>query len=138
MANRDWIIKDFTWKLLSLILAVVLWFTIHDVRETPEAVVPFATVNTLTFTNLPVFAVSSSADVHNAQIIPSVIAVKVSGPSDIMAGLQRSQVHAVVNLTGIDVARRLRRNVDVSLPPGVALGAVDPPEVSVTILPPAE
>jgi YbbR domain-containing protein len=138
MANRDWIIKDFIWKLLSLILAVVLWITIHDLRETPEAVVPFATVNTMTFTNLPVFAVSGSADVHNAQIIPNVVAVKVSGPSDIMAGLQKSQVHAVVNLTGVDSARRLRRSVDVSLPPGVALGTVDPPEVSVTIMPPAE
>ena len=138
MANRDWIIKDFSWKLLSLMLAVVLWITIHDLRETPEAVVPFATVNTMTFTNLPVFAVSGSADVHNAQIIPNVVAVKVSGPSDIMAGLQKSQVHAVVNLTGVDSARRLRRSVDVSLPPGVALGTVDPPEVGVTIMPPAE
>ena len=138
MANRDWIIKDFSWKLLSLMLAVVLWITIHDLRETPEAVVPFATVNTLTFTNLPVVAVSGSADVHNAQIIPNVVAVKVSGPSDIMAGLQKSQVRAVVNLSGIDSARRLRRSVDVSLPPGVALGTVDPPEVSVTIMPPAE
>ena len=74
--------------------------------------------NVVTFTNLPVFAVSGSADVHNAQIVPNVVAVKVSGPSDIMAGLQKSQVHAVVNLTGVDSARRLRRSVDVSLPPG--------------------
>jgi YbbR domain-containing protein len=136
MPNRDWITKDFTWKLLSLILAVALWITIHDLRETPEAVVPFATVNTITFTNLPVSAVSTSADVHNAQVVPNLISVKVSGPSDIMAGLQKNEIHAMVNLTGIDSARGLRLNVDVSTPPGVAVGEIDPPRVSVTISPP--
>jgi YbbR domain-containing protein len=136
MPNRDWITTDFTWKLLSLILAVALWITIHNLRDTPEAVVPFATVNTITFTNLPVLAVSTSADVHNAQIVPNLINVKVSGPSDIMAGLQKNEIHAMVNLTGIDSARGLRLNLDVSTPPGVVVGEIDPPRVSVTISPP--
>jgi YbbR domain-containing protein len=136
MPNRDWITTDLTWKLLSLILAVALWITIHKLREAPEAVVPFATVNTITFTNLPVLAVSTSADVHNAQIVPNLISVKVSGPSDIMAGLQKNEIHAMVNLTGIDSARGLRLNLDVSTPPGVAVGEIDPPRVSVTISPP--
>jgi YbbR domain-containing protein len=137
MAEREWITKDLTWKLFSLILAVALWITIHNLRETPEAVVPFATVTEMTYTN-PVLAVSAGADVHNAQIVPNVVAVKVSGPSDIMAGLQKSDVHVWMNLTGLDSARQLRRNVDVSLPPGVTLDRVSPPEVSVTILPAAE
>ena len=136
MPNRDWITTDFTWKLLSLILAVALWITIHNLRDTPEAVVPFATVNTITFTNLPVLAVSTGADVHNAQIVPNLINIKVSGPSDIMAGLQKNEIHAMVNLTGIDSARGLRLNLDVSTPTGVAVGEIDPPRVSVTISPP--
>ena len=73
MPNREWMTKDLTWKLFSLILAVGLWITIHNLRETPEAAVtPFATVTTVTFTNLPVLAVSASADVHNAQIVPNL------------------------------------------------------------------
>ena len=138
MAKREWITRDLTWKLFSLILAVGLWITIHNLRETPEAVVPFATMNTATFTNLPVLAVSASADVHNAQLVPNVVAVKVSGPSDIMAGLQKSDVHVLMNHTGLDSARQLRRNVDVSLPPGVTLDRVSPAEVNVTILPATE
>jgi len=136
MPNRDWITTDFTWKLLSLILAVALWITIHNLRDTPEAVVPFATVSTVTFTNLPVFAVSTGADVHNAQVVPNLINVKVSGPSDIMAGLQKNEIHATVNLTGTDSARGLSLNVEVSTPPGVAVGEIAPPRVSVTISPP--
>jgi len=139
MANREWITKDLTWKLFSLILAVGLWITIHNLRETPEAAVtPFATVSSVTFTNVPVLAVSTSADVHSAQIDPDTIAIKVSGPSDVIAVLQMNKLHATVNLTGIDSVRGLRLNVDVSAPAGVALDTIDPPKVSVTISPPTE
>jgi len=138
MPKREWITRDLTWKLFSLILAVVLWITIHNLRETPETIAPFATMTTATYTNLPVLAVSSGADVHNAQIAPNFVAVKVSGPADIMASLQKSDVHVLINLTGLDSARLLRRNVDVSVPPGVTLDRVSPAEVSVTILPATE
>ncbi|MGP8021340.1 MAG: CdaR family protein [Limisphaerales bacterium] len=138
MPKRDWVAKDLTWKLFSLILAVALWITIHNLRETPEAADPFATVTAMTYTNLPVLAVSAGADVHNAQIVPNLVAVEISGPSDIMAGLQKGDVHVLMNLTGLDSARLLRRNVDVSVPPGVTLDRVSPTEVSVTILPATE
>lgn len=139
MSNRDWITKDLTWKLFSLILAVGLWITIHNLRETPEAAVtPFATVSTVTFTNVPVFAVSTGADVHNAKIVPNTVTVKVSGPSDLMAVMQANKLHATVNLAGIDSVRGLPLSVDVSAPLGVALNTIDPPKVNVTISPPTE
>ncbi|HEV2435119.1 MAG TPA: CdaR family protein [Verrucomicrobiae bacterium] len=139
MPKREWMTKDLTWKLFSLILAVGLWITIHDLRETPEvAVSPFATVSAVTFTNLPVLAVSANADVHSAQIVPDVVTVKLSGPSDVIAVLQSNKVHAIVNLTGIDTASGSRLNVDVAAPPGAALDTVDPPKVSVTVRPPTE
>ena len=139
MANREWITKDLTWKLFSLILAVGLWITIHNLRETPEAAVtPFATVTTLTFTNIPVLAVSTSADVHSAKMVPDTLTVKVSGPSDLMKVMQANKLHATVNLTGIDAVRGLPLSVDVSLPLGVAPDMIDPPKVNVTISPPTE
>jgi len=133
MAKHDWMTKDFGWKLFSLILAVALWVAVRrSVSETPVTVIPFAPVDTVTFTNLPVLAVSTSADVHNAQIVPSVVTVKLSGPSEVMAVLEENKVHAMVSLTGIDTASGLRLNVDVSAPPGVAVDKVDPPKVGVT------
>ena len=139
MPKREWMTKDLTWKLFSLILAVGLWITIHNLRDTPEvAVSPFATVSAVTFTNLPVLAVSANADVHSAQIVPDVVTVKLSGPSDAIAVLQSNKVHAIVNLTGIDTASGSRLDVYISAPPGVALDTVDPPKVSVTIRPATE
>jgi hypothetical protein len=138
MPKRDWIAKDLTWKLFSLILAVGLWITIHNLRETPEVVTPFATVRTVTFTNLAVLAVSVNADVHSAQVVPNMVAVRLSGPSEIMAVLEENKVHASVNLTGIDAASGLHLPVDVSAPPGVAVDEIDPPKVGVSFLSPTE
>jgi len=138
MPKRDWIAKDLTWKLFSLILAVGLWITFHNLRETPEVVTPFATVRTVTFTNLSVLAVSVNADVHSAQVVPNMVAVKLSGPSEIMAVLEENKVHASVNLTGIDAASGLHLPVDVSAPPGVAVDEIDPPKVGVSFLSPTE
>ena len=139
MPKREWMTKDLTWKLFSLILAVGLWITIHNLRDTPDvAVNPFARVGTVTFTNLPVVAVSANADVHSAQVVPDFVTVKLSGPSDAIAVLQSNKVHAIVNLTGIDTASGSRLDVYISAPPGVALDTVDPPKVGVTVKPPTE
>jgi len=138
MAKHDWITKDFGWKLFSLILAMILWITVRrSISESPVVVTPFASVDTVT-TNLPVFAVSTSADVHNAQIVPNVVTVKLSGPSEVMAVLEENKVHAVVNLTGIDAASGSRLPVDVSAPLGVTVDRITPPKVGVTFSPPAE
>jgi YbbR domain-containing protein len=139
MAKRDWILKDFGWKLFSLILAVTLWITIrHSIGESPTTVIPFASVDTVTFTNLPVLAVSSNADVHNAQVNPRAIAIKLTGPSEVMAVLEENKIHATVNLTGVDLASGLPLLVDVSVPPGITIDKITPPKVNVTFSPPTE
>lgn len=131
MAKRDWITADFLWKLFSLILAVALWLTVHKIREEPSEPPPPGVENT--YGDLQVLAVSATADVHNVRIFPHAVDIKVSGPSDIMAVLQANKIHAFVNLTGIDSAHDLRRGVEVSLPPGVTIVSVDPPQITVTI-----
>lgn len=136
MAKRAWITKDFGWKLFSLILAVASWIAIRrNIGEAPTPVMPFASVQTITFTNLPVYAVSANADVHNAQIEPAVVAVKLSGPSEIMAVLEENKIHAMVNLTGVNSASDLPLSVDISTPPGVAVDQIDPPKITVTFSP---
>ena len=138
MALRDWITKDFGWKLFSLFLAVAIWLTVHKIYEEPRAASGPAAGSTVTFDNLPVLVVSSASDVRNFRVAPGTVAIKVSGSPEVIADLQASQIHAMVDLTDVQSAGDLRRRVDVSTPPGVTLMTVNPNQVDVIVPPPPE
>jgi len=137
---RERFINDLGWKLFSVFLALAIWLTVHKILEEsapPPVIVPppLPTPVATTFTNLPVLIVSAAADVREFHVTPNTVTVTVSGQSEIMAALQATQVHALVDLTDIEAARNLHRRVDISMPTGVALVTVDPAEVSVVIPP---
>ena len=133
----DWITKDFWWKLFSLILAVVLWLTVYKIREEPAPASPVAGVSQ-TYGSVPVLVVSAASDVHDFRVLPASVAVKVSGPPEVMTVLQANQIHPVVDLTDVAAARKLKRRVEVSTPPGVTLISVTPAEVDVMFPSPME
>jgi YbbR domain-containing protein len=135
---RDWVTKDFGWKLFSLFLAVAIWLTVHKIYEEPGAAFGPAAGDTVTFGNLPVRVISAAADVRDFRAAPLTVKVTVSGPAEDMAKLQADQVHAVVNLTDIVPERDLHLPVEVSAPPGVTLVSVDPPKVGVIVPPPPD
>jgi hypothetical protein len=135
---RDWFIKDLGWKLFSVFLALAIWLTVHKILEEsvpPPVVVPPQPPQSvaITFTNLPVLIVSAAADVREFHVTPNAVTVSVSGRPEVMAGLQAGQVHALADLTDIEAARDLHRPVDISMPAGVTLVNLDPPEVNVVI-----
>jgi YbbR domain-containing protein len=138
MAMRDWVTKDFGWKLFSLFLALAIWLTVHKIYEEPKTASGPAVGDTVTFGNLRVLVVSTASDVRDFRVAPATVAIKVSGPPEVMADLQANQIHAVVDLTDIPSARDSRQPVDVSTPPGVTLVSVDPPKVGVIVPPPPE
>jgi len=128
---RDWVTKDFGWKLFSLFLAVAIWLTVHKIYEEPGVASGLVAGNTVTFGNLPVLIVSTAKDVRDFRVAPLTVKVTVSGSAEDMARLQASQVRALVDLTDIESAEDLHRLVDVSAPPGITLVSVDPPKVMV-------
>jgi hypothetical protein len=130
----DWMTKDFWWKLFSLVLAVAIWLTVYKIREEPAVPAVVAGVP-LTYGSLPVLVVSGASDVRDFRVQPGTVAVKVSGPPEVMAVLQANQIHPVVDLTDIVAARNLKRRVEISMPPGVTLISVDPAEVGVVFPP---
>jgi hypothetical protein len=124
---REVLLKDWAWKLFSIFLAAAIWFTVHRILE-PESLSMVGRTSTLTYNNLAVDPVSSTADVRAYRVVPSSVRVTVSGPPEVMNQLQASQVQAEVNLTG---AFGNTAPVDIITPPNVTLMAVDPPMVTI-------
>ena len=132
---RDLFIKDFGWKLFSLLLAAFIWLTVHKIIEEPKNSGTSSITSPVTYGNLPVLIVATAADVHLYRVEPSTVSVTVSGPSEVMAVLQANQLRATVDLTDVEAAKDLKRRVDVSAPSGVTLISVEPPNVRVVIPP---
>lgn len=133
---RELFIKDWRWKLFSLLLAVVIWFTVHRILLQSSTPVAASDTSKITYGSLPVAVVSRTADVHLYRIVPSEVKVTVTGSQEAIAVLQASQIRVSVDLSGFDPAKDLKRDVDVSVPPGITLISVDPDRVGV-IPPPA-
>jgi YbbR domain-containing protein len=127
----DWLTKDFHWKAFSLLMAIGIWLTVRRESETPAGEPANSIKNT--YANVPVLVVSSDSNVHPAQVFPQSVTVTISGTGEIMNRLQRSELHAFVNLTGFSSAENLSRDVEVALPSGTTVVNVDPPQVSVSI-----
>ncbi len=127
---RDLFLKDWAWKLFSLFLAVAIWLTVHRILE-PE-VASLGHTSTVTYENLAVSLVSSSADVSQFRTAPAVVRVTVSGPLEVMDQLQASQIRAEVDLTARPAGSGL---VNIITPANVTLVGVTPPTVSI-IAPP--
>jgi YbbR domain-containing protein len=131
---RDLFIKDWGWKLFSLLLAVGIWLTVHKIEE-PKNSEATAAGSPVTYHNLTVSIVSRTADVHLYRALPNTVSVTVSGPPEVIAVLQANEIRATVDLTENDSVHDLKRRVDVSVPPGVKLVNIDPPRVGVIIPP---
>jgi len=131
---RELFIKDWGWKVFSLLLAASIWLTVHNVIE-PKNSTGVHVGSTLTYGNLPVFIVASAADVHLYHVLPDTVSVTVSGSPEAIAVLQANQIRATVDLTGVDAGKDLKRRVDVSAPSGITLISVEPATVGVLIPP---
>jgi YbbR domain-containing protein len=128
---RDWLTKDIGWKIFSVILALVIWLTVHKIYEEPGAATARARENT--YGDLPVLVVSESADVHDFRVAPATVSVTVSGSPEAMSTLQANEIRATVDLTA---GKELRRKVEISTPPNVTLVSINPSRVTVVLPPP--
>jgi len=136
MSLRELAAKDLGWKLFSLGLAIVIWFTVQEVRQ--EAISASGQSDaweTRTYASLPVLVVSAAADVREFKVEPAAVQVTVAGRPEIMAALRAGEIHVTADLGNLETDANSSRPVEVSAPPGVTLIRVSPSEVDI-VLPP--
>jgi YbbR domain-containing protein len=137
MSLRHLILKDFWLKLFSLAVAVLIWLTVSVAirKERSAAMSSLDALDSRTFPLLPVLVVSALGDVHNFKVNPDQVEVTVRGEERTLASLQDKDIRVIVDLTDIGTAHVVRKRVDVSGPPGVALVRVVPEDVEVVVPP---
>ena len=138
MALREIVIERVGLKLFSLALAVAIWYTVEPLSQdrTRRNVNPLPSAQTGSFTNLPVrVMMSSAADMREVKVVPDAVTVTVSGRPEMISAMTGQEIIVIVDLTGIEAARGLRKRVEVTVPPGVAFISVEPSQVNVTVPP---
>jgi hypothetical protein len=144
---HDLLFRDFWLKLFSLALAVLIWITVwlFAIRKDlpPTVALNGARTEELTFFNIPVYVVSAAADVRDTRVSPSEVEVKVRSEPRKLQELARKMhedpqakdIRALVDLTGIESARGLRKRIQVTTPADITFVQVIPDEVEVVVPP---
>jgi len=136
MALRDIVTKDFGWKLFSVGLAAAIWLIVHAISEdASKRVNPLSGLLTRPFQNVPVLVVSAAADVREFKVNPGAVQITVNGRPDDVRALDPRQIRVLVDLTGVEAAKDLKKRVDVSTPPGITFVSAVPAEVDVMVPP---
>jgi hypothetical protein len=125
---RDLILKNLGWKMLSLGLAVAIWWGIRPSIDDDGASVR-------TFDGIPIQVVSSTTDVRAFRVDPEKVSISVQGPSQMIEVLTDREIRAFVDVTYADTSQNFNRPLRIATPPGITLMRVDPVEVTVVVPP---
>ena len=132
MASRNPILHNAGLKLISLLLAALLWLGIKAIilpRESSPPVV--TTVNSRVFTNVPVSLLFSPYNTNRFQIIPPTVMVQLDGDKDALESLNPDKITASLDLTRFDTNRIFSQEVLISAPREYKVAAVKPSWITV-------
>ena len=130
MAPREFIFNNFGWKLVSIIVAILIWLTINSNIENSFKLPETHSSSTLS-RHLPVAVRKAPGDVRGFLITPAEVEVTIRGEERVLDNLKMSDVDVSVNLTDVTDARSFRKKVIVRTPPNVVVTKVEPDEVTV-------
>lgn len=134
---RSLILHDFWLKLLSAVLAILIWVTITFAQTGGGRSLLFnRNADEHTYYNIPVQVRVSAAEIRSFRVDPTDVAVKLRGDPDKLRNLRYDEIEAVVDLTGIESARGLRKRIKVTTPSvDIVVVQVVPDEVEVIVPP---
>ena len=128
MSTREFFRHNRWQKLLSLLLAILIWFTVRQGLERGGGPPVVPEGNTRTFEHLPIRILTPASQLEHFQVSPAEVTVVLRGRRDALNRLRTQDVEVYVNLTDSSATNGLHRPVHVNAP-GSQLGSVSPQEV---------
>ncbi len=118
------ILEDFRLKLFSLVLALLMWFTVNTALAPPEQREMDLPVATMVDAKL----VTESSQFR---VNPRTVKVKLQGDPRTLKNLKRQDIRVRVDVTALQSMHDFRCPVEVAPPAGVSFVRVEPEEVEV-------
>jgi hypothetical protein len=122
MASPNFILNNFRWKLLSLLLAGLAWLTIEaefqkdETRKMDSLESPVITSSHRTFPTIPLVLMTSATDTNRFKTSPLTVSVELSGTAEVLGRLMPGDVEALVDATDVDGETQFRRKIRVNIP----------------------
>lgn len=123
MRWRDVIFNNAGWKLLSLVLAVLIWATYSS--DLMERLRPGGLRR---FSAVPVTVLTTASDRRSYRVTPDKVEILVRGSANLLEAVQTGELQAFVDLTGVRETEGLRQKIAINLPPGFSVARVIPPD----------
>ena len=133
---RNLFIRDFWLKLFSLVLAILIWKIVslairHEVSPSVANLLGIES----SFKDVPVTVMSTAGDVQSFKVNPTKVEVFVRMDPTRASEVQADDIRAIVDLTGIESAHDLHRQIRIITPPDVTFVRAVPDEVDVIVPP---
>lgn len=126
------IAHNFSWKVISVVLAALVWVTLDSgLKDGAQA------GKSRVFSRQPITVMTIASDEHAFRVTPAQVEVVVRGAPGVVDNLRPTDIEAYVNLTTIADAADLRKLIQIYAPPGVTIVSITPREVLVRSLSPA-
>jgi YbbR domain-containing protein len=137
MAARDYILHNFWWKLLSVLLAALTWLTIETTFEKDRGLrqSPVVTTSTRSFPAIPITVLSSALNTNRYRVTPLYVSVEVSGTPDVLEKLQTKQIQAVIDVSEAPEEKEFRKDIQVQVPKDLRIVGTKPIYVTVERMP---
>jgi YbbR domain-containing protein len=118
MKFRDLVLYNFWWKLLSLLVAVLMWLTIQTALRRDENLRAAPVVDSVTrsFSTVPITLLTSTKNLNHYHVSPPTVEVEISGAREDLAKLQEKDVHAFVNISEVGDEKQFRRPIEAQVP----------------------
>jgi YbbR domain-containing protein len=130
MAVREILVRNLSWKLLSLFLGILVWYFVSVGIQ--RGFTPFSRLNAVTF-ELPVFVLTSGTIPTAFEVRPARVNVTVRGRRDTVQRLSETDLVAYVDLSDVFTVSEVQRRVEVNLRWGTAEATVEPAAVRVML-----
>ena len=135
MTFRSLILDNFAWKLISLMLALLVWWRVNSLLDTDLAqpanpVVDPEMTQTLIL-SLPVRVLSPARIPGGFAVVPSEVTVTLLGKAAALEQVNTTNVVAYVDATLAPSVKTATLTVMVRPPSGVTVRTISPPELYV-------